>query len=99
MENELLNLKNSAVSLILEAKSKDELEEKIKSLISKNINIPIARISSTEDLTSYGLSSVNALAMVGELEDWLNCELPATLLWDNDNIEEIVKFILTEVKV
>ena len=27
MENELLNLKNSAVSLILEAKSKDELEE------------------------------------------------------------------------
>ena len=27
MENELLNLRNSAVSLILEAKSKDELEE------------------------------------------------------------------------
>jgi acyl carrier protein len=56
------------------------------SLEAKNINI-------TEPLTRYGLDSIDAVTMVGDLEDWLDLELPSTLFWDHPTIEKSAQFL------
>lgn len=44
-------------------------------------------------ISSYGLDSMNAMAMAGELEEMLDIELPATLLWDYPTIAEAAAHI------
>jgi len=41
----------------------------------------------------YGLDSAKAVLMVGKLEDFLDVELPATLLWDYNNIKALAQHL------
>jgi amino acid adenylation domain-containing protein len=41
----------------------------------------------------YGLGSIEALSLVGQLEEWLGCTLPSTLLWDYPNFEALSEYI------
>ncbi|PSF39046.1 phosphopantetheine-binding protein [Aphanothece hegewaldii CCALA 016] len=56
------------------------------SLDTKTINV-------TEPLTRYGLDSIDAVTLVGDLEDWLDVELPSTLFWDHPTIEKSSQYI------
>lgn len=58
----------------------------ILSLDTKAINI-------AEPLTRYGLDSIDAVTLVGDLEDWLDVELPSTLFWDHPTIEKSSQYI------
>jgi acyl carrier protein len=58
----------------------------VLSLDPKAINI-------TEPLTRYGLDSIDAVTLVGDLEDWLEVELPSTLFWDHPTIEKSSQYI------
>lgn len=44
-------------------------------------------------LANYGLDSLHALAIAGELEEMLDIELPLTLLWEYPTIDKITMFI------
>jgi len=57
------------------------------SLDAKTINV-------TEPLTRYGLDSIDAVTMVGDLEDWVGQELPSTLFWDHSTIEKASLFLV-----
>jgi hypothetical protein len=48
----------------------------------------------TEPLTRYGLDSIDAVTMVGDLEDWVGQELPSTLFWDYSTIEKASLFLV-----
>jgi acyl carrier protein len=63
----------------------DKLAEQL-SLDAKTINI-------SESLTRYGLDSIDAVTMVGDLEDWLDLELPSTLFWDYPTIEKSSQYL------
>jgi acyl carrier protein len=41
----------------------------------------------------YGLDSLAAVMLTGELEEWLGCELRPTLAWDYPNIEELAQYL------
>lgn len=62
------------------------------SLDAKNIDV-------TEPLTRYGLDSIDAVTIVGELEDWLEVELPSTLFWDYPTIEKSAQYLVEEFDV
>lgn len=58
----------------------------------------VQRLDGTEidvraPLENYGLGSVQAVSLVGDLEDWLDQPLPATLLWDYPSIEAIANHL------
>jgi acyl carrier protein len=53
-------------------------------------------IDDHEPLTNYGLGSIQAVSMIGELEDWLGRTLPPTLLWDYPTIDELVRHLTEE---
>jgi acyl carrier protein len=48
-----------------------------------------ANLDPTARFASYGLDSMSALVLTGELEEWLDLELPSTLVWDFPTAREL----------
>jgi acyl carrier protein len=46
-----------------------------------------------EPFTNFGLNSIDAVSLSGDLEDYLNRPLPATLLWDYPTIEKLSRHL------
>ncbi len=53
-------------------------------------------ISVEQPLTSYGIDSIVAVSLTGELEDWLGCQLSPTLAWDHSTIEALARHLARE---
>ena len=56
-----------------------------------------ASIDVQEPLANYGLSSMAALTLSGDIETWLNCELEPTLVWDYPSVEQLSRYLAQEV--
>ncbi len=63
------------------------------------LSLDPATIDVTQPLTRYGLDSIDAVTLVGDLEDWLDLELPATLLWDYPTISKAATYLVDEFEV
>jgi acyl carrier protein len=61
--------------------------------LAEQLSLDPKTISATEPLTRYGLDSIDAVTMVGDLEDWLDLELPSTLFWDYPTIEKSAQYL------
>jgi len=51
-----------------------------------------------EPFAHYGLSSITAVSLSGDLENWLGIKLPATLIWDYPTIEALSQYLQNELK-
>lgn len=54
----------------------------IISRLSKELNLETKDVDPGRLFTSYGLDSLKAFELTGELADWVGHALPATLLWN-----------------
>lgn len=72
---------------------KATLLTKISAMLSRELRIPVEKLDPDEPLTKYGLDSIGALTIAGELEDLLGMDLPSTLLWDCRTMAELVTHI------
>lgn len=63
------------------------------------LSIDASTIDVAQPLTRYGLDSIDAVTLVGDLEDWLDLELPSTLLWDYPSIEKASAYMVEEFDV
>ena len=63
--------------------------------ISNISDIPTELIDEDEELTLY-LSSVEAMEMMGELEDWLGCRLDPTSVYHYPTIIQLSKFLVRQ---
>lgn len=63
------------------------------------LSIDADTIDVSESLTRYGLDSIDAVTLVGDLEDWLDLELPDTLLWDYPTIAGAAQFLVDEYDI
>ncbi|MDJ0631988.1 MAG: acyl carrier protein [Xenococcaceae cyanobacterium MO_188.B29] len=61
--------------------------------LSEKLSLDKSSISVSEPLTRYGLDSIDAVTMVGDIEDILDVELPSTLFWDYPTIEKSSQFL------
>ncbi len=48
-------------------------------------------------LAELGLGSVQLIGLVGEMEDWLDRELPGSLLWDFSTLREVASFLAKDL--
>ncbi|MDY6782670.1 MAG: acyl carrier protein [Cyanobacteriota bacterium] len=67
--------------------------------LAEQLSVKPETIDTSESLTRYGLDSIDAVTLVGDLEDWLELELPSTLFWDYPTIEKSSEFLVTEFDV
>lgn len=75
----------------MEKPSQKELMELCKDYLSKELESQ--EIDEMSNFQTLGVSSVQALALLSDLEDNLNLSLPETLLWDCNNIKELSQYI------
>ena len=52
---------------------------------------------STQPFTKYGLDSFGAMTFATELEDELGFEIDTRLLWENPNMDSLVKALSAEL--
>lgn len=62
--------------------------------LSQQLSLDPQSININESLTRYGLDSIDAVTMVGDLEDWLDLELPSTLFWDYPTIAQSSAYLI-----
>ncbi|MBP6632608.1 MAG: acyl carrier protein [Kofleriaceae bacterium] len=73
------------------------IRERLLQEVAQAAAVPVAQVDSREPFASYGLSSLEAVYLVGQLEDWLGMVLPATLLWDHPTIDALASHLAAEV--
>ncbi|KYC37612.1 AMP-dependent synthetase [Scytonema hofmannii PCC 7110] len=61
--------------------------------LSKELKIASEEIDIQEAFAYYGLDSSVAIAITGELIDWLGYEVEPTLFWEYPNIEELARYL------
>jgi len=62
--------------------------------IAEILEIEPNQIDVEQDFEEYGLESAEAINLSGDLEDYLGCRLPPTLLWEYQNIEALVQYLV-----
>lgn len=75
------------------ANDRIDLRGTLVDLLSREWRIPAEKVDCDRPLTEYGLDSITALTVSGELEDMLGIELPTTLLWDCPTVNSIAGFL------
>ena len=61
--------------------------------LAEVLEIEPNQIDVAQDFEEYGLESAEAINLSGDLEDYLGCRLPPTLLWDYQNIESLAQYL------
>ncbi|WCJ36960.1 Long-chain-fatty-acid--AMP ligase FadD28 [Euphorbia peplus] len=71
---------------------KRDIEEFLTRLVSEQTNIPIQKISTTENLVSYGIDSIGVVKAAQKLSDFLGVPIGAVDIFTATCIEELASF-------
>lgn len=70
-----------------------EIERHLCEGLAKALGLATESIVTTKAFTAFGLDSIKAFALTGDLAEWLDHDLPATLFWDHPNIEALTTYV------
>lgn len=70
-----------------------EIRERLIAEVAEAASLPRERIDSREPFASYGISSLEAVYLVGKLEELVGRSLEPTLLWDHATIDALAKYL------
>ncbi|MEK6223166.1 MAG: AMP-binding protein, partial [Chloroflexota bacterium] len=73
-----------------------EIEAWLVNHIAGELKIGKHKINVVVPFLDYGLDSVQAVSLAGELEIWLDRTIPPTLAWDYPNIEILAQYLVGE---
>ncbi|MDH0304448.1 MULTISPECIES: acyl carrier protein [unclassified Pseudomonas] len=71
--------------------------DKLKSMIEPELRLPAGSLDCDRNLSEYGLDSIVALTIAGDLEDQLRIQLPPTLLWDYPTVDDLAGYLCRTV--
>jgi acyl-CoA synthetase (AMP-forming)/AMP-acid ligase II/acyl carrier protein len=71
----------------------EAIRDWLVSKITELLKVSPHEIDVRQPLTSYGLDSVAAVNLSGQMEDWLGCRLSPTLLYEHPTIESIAQHL------
>ena len=92
-----LTAKIEAKPVIEQTKSRFEIENWLKNIVSVELGVPVLTVDENRPLAEYGMTSRAAVIIVGQLENWLGGqELPSTLLWEYATIGALAKYLTNE---
>jgi acyl carrier protein len=70
-----------------------EIVEWCRNYIAQVLNVPVQKIDANADFESLGLDSVVAVALVTELETWLNVDLEPATLFEYPTITSFAEYL------
>lgn len=66
-----------------------EIQEWMVDYLAELLEVDVDEIETDIPFDRFGLDSTAAIGMTGDLEDWLECRLDPTLLYDYPTIESL----------
>ncbi len=75
--------------------SREVIEGWLIDKVAESLQIDPHEIDIRQEFSEYGLDSVEAINVSGELENYLGCRLSPTLLWDYQNIASLAEYLAT----
>jgi acyl carrier protein len=61
--------------------------------VAAALDVPAAQIDARGPLSRHGLGSIEALAVMGDLEEWLGFTLDPALIWDYPTIAGLALYL------
>jgi acyl carrier protein len=65
--------------------------------LSEELKLDPSEIDTSLAIASYGLDSIVAFTLTGELSDWLMLDIPYTLFWDYPTVEALSKYLAQKI--
>lgn len=75
------------------AQDEHTIQQWLVARVAAAVGVGAEEIDVTLPFSYYGLDSVAAVGLSGELEDWLGRKLPPTLTWDYPSIELLAEHL------
>ena len=72
---------------------KNDIKNWLIKWIAKELELSSHEIHTSKSLLEYSLSSMTAMMLVGDLEEWLKIEITPTLVWDYPSIDALVDYL------
>lgn len=73
--------------------TREAIESWLVAKVAEHLQMSPQGIDIEEPLTQYGLGSLAAVRISGELQEWLECELSPTLLYDYPSIQTLAEYL------
>lgn len=73
------------------------IQEWLVTQVSARLKINAQMINPAESITRYGLDSIQTVSLAADLETWLRCSLPATLLEEECSIAKLSQTLTTQL--
>ncbi len=84
-------------NILIKQRSATEIQEWIISYLANLLEIDPDEIEVTVPFDRYGLNSLAAVGLTGELEDWLGKKIDPILLYEYPNIESLVEYLISDI--
>ena len=75
------------------SRRREEIVQWLVSHIAARLSLASAAIDADRPFVDYGLDSVQAVDLAGELETWLDRSLSPTLVWDHPSIADLATYL------
>jgi acyl carrier protein len=75
-------------------KTRTEVEDWLKEQLSIRSGLIADELDLDRGFMEYGIDSAESVVLVGDLEQWLQIELPATLLFEHVNVSELSRWLV-----
>jgi acyl carrier protein len=75
--------------------SEEEIQNWLIEAISEAVGVDPAEIDIQEPFATYGLNSLNAVTLSGDLERWLGRRFSALVAWDYPTVEALARHLVT----
>ena len=79
--------------------SRSELEHWIVAALADALEVETTAVSHDAPFTEMGIDSLKAFSLTGDLSEWTDLELPATLFWDYPDVNALVEFLGHELGI
>ncbi len=66
--------------------------------LAEKVKIDVDQVDPRLPFDRYGLDSLNAVTLIGELGDWLQLELDPSIVYDYPTIEQLSNYVLQQLQ-
>lgn len=82
-------METKKIDVQTESVSTTEIQTWLIAYLAELLDIEPQMVDVSTPFANYGLDSAAAVVMVGDIENWLRCKLPESLLFDYPTIEKL----------
>src|SRR5215470_14844917 len=86
-------LKKRKVTPVTEPPTEDAIRRWLIANIASVVNMDPTKIDVTQTFDNYGMDSLQAVSLSGDLETWLKREISPTVVWDYPTVEQLARHL------